>query len=1170
VGVLVPPLRAKAPIEVRASVTSAGRQGRGRVDVTDAGALIHADVDFDTGAPAVQALVVTGRHVDVGAAVEGLPRSDVSFQITGRASGHAFGDLRGELRLELARGTLGGHEVGPVRLDASAAHGSLRVTTLKAALPGATLDAHGTASRRALALGIDVAAPDLGATSRSLEPFSPQGLSGAGRLHIRIGGTLAAPSVAVEGRFASLALAGASASALGLRARWDDIRRPLIGEVSARADRVRLRGHEVTDVAADLASRGLDFMLDVRMRGHDAVGVSALGRWRADRRMLFLASLALTTPKVRWEQTPRMLELAVEPRHLRIRGLDLRAGQQRIRAEFALENGRLQTTAEISQLDLQQLPGLLLPMAPPATRIDARVRLDVPTRWPPRRSAAPVAAEVALRVDDVGPLLSFAGVKRPRLTGALAVDLELGGTAVAPRLAARAEVTGAVTDGEKVGDLSVAVRGRDAEPTTVSVKIEPAAGGGGGGSFELSTPLPLSRLLAKPPTSTALMRTPFEVTGNLHDIPLGLLARLGGRELHGTAGLRLSARGTPLAPTGALEIEVHGASGPGVPPTDVRADLALRDGDLRLAARVWLAGASPRLLAWVSCVARIAPSQLAELDALEQAPLDLRVGVGPIEARRRSDLDEMGIESRVRFEGAITGTARAPTASFRAVADGVTVGGVPLGPARATLGYAEKHARLEATIGGVPTGTLRLQADAEADLGAAALTRGLDPTKWPVNATLEAEHFDVRWLTVIPVIRKASGTLTGSVRARRAGGAPQIEGRLELARGTLTLSGLGAYENVHLAIHADSRAVTVDELMAESAGGHARVSGALALAGAYEPLRLTAKLDKFPVYGRGQILGRVSANASLEAKLGARTLDAKVRMPDAHLEIAKMESRKVQSLDRPNDIVILENGRPLDGKAAAASAGPPPFVSRIVVDAPRNVWVHGPDANVEIGFSPGFRVELGAQTKVYGRVVVRRGSVAVLGRKFELQADSRAEFTGLAAQPVLDVTAKYFNESSNVTVVVTLKGPIDALAISVSSPGRPDLTETQLYTLMVSGRLDLSATGGGTGNMGSAAGSLVGGALAGALQRALAPRVPLDVFSFETSDGLTGTRLEAGRNVGSKLYLGYIGRTGANPALLQNRNAVHLEYQFTSRWSLDAEYGDVGTGTADVLWTKRY
>jgi translocation and assembly module TamB len=1173
-GAFAPSLRARAPLDARAALAGAGTRGRATVVVTGAGGRVQAEVDGDAAAWSVRALALEGRHVDLGAAFGGLPRSDLSFELAGHGAGRTLDDLVGEVRLSVARGTLGGHDLGPARLEASAARGALRVATLRAALPGATVDARGAVSRTRLALRADVLASDLGATTRSLAPLVPTRLAGAGRLRLGVGGTPAAPSVSVEGRFASLALAGASLSALDLSARWSDIRRPLFANVSARIGRARFRGHELTDVAATVASSGRRFELEVAMKGRDALGVSAAGRWRGDRRGLSLTSLALTTPRLRWAQGPRELELAFEARRLRVQGLELRAGDQRLRADLALEGERLRANVELSRFDPHGLPRLLLPRTPPSSRLDARARLDLPARWPPRQGAAPLVADVEIRASDLGALLPLAGLTRPQLAGALSVSLDLAGTTAAPRLDARAEVTGAVLDGRALGDLRVAVRGRDAEPTTVSIRLEPAAGGVGAGSLELSTPLPLSRLLIKPVATSAWLRTPFDLTGRVRDAPLGVLAGLAGRApLGGTLATRFSASGTPAAPLGALEVEVHGASGPGLPPTDLRADLALGERELRFAARVWRAGGPARLLAWTNGVARITPDRLTDREAIVEAPLELHVGVGPLEARRRSTVGEPELEARVRLAGSLTGTARAPRASLRADADVVSVGGVSLGAARATLDYAETRTKLEATVGPAGGGALRLSATAQADLGVAALTRGLDPARWPVDASIEADHFDVRWLSAIPQVTTAAGTLTASVHARRAGGASELAGRLEWGHGALTLAGLGAYEDVHLSVHGDAHAVTVDELSAESSGGHARLTGAVALGGAKtpEPLRLAAKLDRFPIYSRGQILGRLSADATVDGRLAARALDLRVHVPDAHADIAERSTRKVQSLDRPSDIVILENGRPVGGEAAARSARPrpPPFLVHVGVEAPRNVWVRGPDANVELAFSPGFRVELGAETKIYGNVAVRRGRVDVLGRRFDVQADSRVEFTGAADKPVLDVVAKHKNESSNITIVVTLKGPLDALAINVSAPDRPDLTETQLYALLVSGRLD-QGTSGPPGSVSSTAASLVGGVLAGALQKVIAPRIPLDVFTIDTGDALTGSRLEAGRNVGSKLYLGYVGRTGVNPALLQNRNAVHLEYQFTSRWSLDAEYGDVGTGTADLFWTKRY
>ena len=102
------------------------------------------------------------------------------------------------------------------------------------------------------------------------------------------------------------------------------------------------------------------------------------------------------------------------------------------------------------------------------------------------------------------------------------------------------------------------------------------------------------------------------------------------------------------------------------------------------------------------------------------------------------------------------------------------------------------------------------------------------------------------------------------------------------------------------------------------------------------------------------------------------------------------------------------------------------------------------------------------------------------------------------------------------------------------------------------------------------AASLIAGVIAGSLQKTLAKHLPLDVLTIDTGggQGLTGTQLEAGRYVTDRLYVGYVGRIGADPALYQNRNAVHVEYRLTARWQIAGEYGDVGTGSADLMWKK--
>jgi translocation and assembly module TamB len=124
--------------------------------------------------------------------------------------------------------------------------------------------------------------------------------------------------------------------------------------------------------------------------------------------------------------------------------------------------------------------------------------------------------------------------------------------------------------------------------------------------------------------------------------------------------------------------------------------------------------------------------------------------------------------------------------------------------------------------------------------------------------------------------------------------------------------------------------------------------------------------------------------------------------------------------------------------------------------------------------------------------------------------------------------------------------------------------------MIITGHLQL---GGGTAGASPSAqaASILGGVLASKLQSTLAHRLPLDVLTIDTGgEGLMGTKLEAGRYVTDRFYVGYIGRVGSDPTRYQNRNAVHLEYQITSRWEIEGEYGDLGTGTADLVWKKNY
>jgi translocation and assembly module TamB len=648
-----------------------------------------------------------------------------------------------------------------------------------------------------------------------------------------------------------------------------------------------------------------------------------------------------------------------------------------------------------------------------------------------------------------------------------------------------------------------------------------------------------------------------------------------------------------------VNLRLFGAAGPRFPPTDARLDATLGPRDTRLALRIARTG---HPLASASLIWKVPSSRLRDRAALRRAPLELSASVGPLRVHRSglpgsSDLptsDELTatLQAAVSVHGSLARPELLATASVR---DG-HLGKQPVGSADATLTYAAGRIGADARLRSASGGELHMEGHATANLGYPQVSQ-LDTGAIPFDARLDGHAYDLAWTSALGnSVRSVAGKLSAAVSVHGTPRAPHAAGQLEWTHGAVTLTGLGAYRDVHLKAHGDENGVSVDELRLSSGDGDARLTARATRTGANGGLAVEAStsLHRFPIYGQGQALATVSVDGHATGTASARRIQAVAKVSEAHIELNDVKQKKLQSLQRPPDILLVDGSRPantaeakrlaqvdavlLSGEDVAKKAAPAPpapqLSVRLGIDAPRNLWVQGEDASLELGLGPDFHVESSGTPAVYGQVLVRRGRIDVFGRRFDVQAGSLVNFVGPPDQPRLDVTAKHFNEGENISVLLTAKGSLDKLSISVRSPERPDLTEGQLYTLIVTGKLQFGGSGNSAGSASAAgeAASLVGGVVASQLQKTLARKLPLDVLTLQAGDegGLTGSRLEAGTYLTSKLYAGYVGRVGANPALLQNRNAVHVEYQLSRRWSFNAEYGDVGTGTADLLWTKNY
>ena len=427
-----------------------------------------------------------------------------------------------------------------------------------------------------------------------------------------------------------------------------------------------------------------------------------------------------------------------------------------------------------------------------------------------------------------------------------------------------------------------------------------------------------------------------------------------------------------------------------------------------------------------------------------------------------------------------------------------------------------------------------------------------------------------------------------------------MSGRLEWTDGVLALVGFGGYRGIHLVAHGDQHAIFLDGLDARGREGQAHLSGALNLGRDGQQLQLTAKVNRFPIYAQGQLLALLSIDASSKAAIAHRRVDGSVKIGELHAEVVD-QPKKLQPLDRPDDIVLVADGQPIDrheaaklkrlragsqkgGASAAAGAAPvepdtePAFTARIAVDAPRNLWLKSNDAELEVGLTRGFHVEIGDEVSVFGEVSLGRGHVDLLGRRLELQNGSSVRFVGPPAVPIIDVSAKFVDDKDNLTVLVRAQGPLDKLKMDISAPDHPELTETQLYTVLVVGHVQSGGDSGGgaatavsSSALSAEAGSLVAGVLASQLQKVLSKRLPLDVLSIQTGEGLTG--LEAGgRQVRQPRHLRRLRR----PRRRQPGAAIRTATRSTSS-TRSASAGASTPNTATpapappiLMWTKHY
>lgn len=815
---------------------------------------------------------------------------------------------------------------------------------------------------------------------------------------------------------------------------------------------------------------------------------------------------------------------------------------------------------------------------------------DVPVAAVLDEGPAPLAIDATFGDVSLEAVQSWLAQTWP-LTGTLGGRVSLKGPASDPALSLAVESalvtvtpTGRLAKSVRLEALSLGVTTRDDGQLsfTASTRAQGATV-----RASVDTPMSMRSLRRALPTVAEARALPLTATAEVADVALEVLHPLGVPGLEGVTGratLSASLSGSVDDPRGLLRLSWKGVEAPPLEDLDGALELTLSDTVTRLAGSGRL---SQRPLFELDAFVDAPLLRLQAIDALGAEQVSARLALAPMPLGRflpRRD-DDVVATGSVSVDLGVKGTLNDPTVSLDATVQNLSFGKVPLGQARLVSRTQGQAQTVSMTLKAAGNSELRATGRIGLDPSITLLRSGLDVATVPVDLAVTATAFDLGFLSgVTPMVRTVGGQLDLE-RFRVTGtlGAPDVSGTVSWHRGRLALASFGDFRDIDVDVGVTNERLDVKTLSVRSGSGSLVLDPSSAqrqASGAWR-VRSSATAARFSVVTDDQLMAIVSAKVKLEGDVTPTLVDlSSVELGRVDVELPEVKRKDVQDLERPDDLVLVRGGRVVAGRRRAdtpVATGSPARTWRAQLVAPRNLWVRSTDLNVELGLSDGFRVEYADTTQLFGEAQVLGGRIDVIGREFKVnriapggqRAESTVRFTGPATQPLVNVRAEHTNEREKVKVVVSATGRGKDVTIKVSSD--PPMSESDIYTLLATGRRDLRRSSG-TSITAEQAVSVVGSLAANELKNALLKKLPIDivdVVSIDTgSEGLASTRVEVGKYLSDSLYLGYTFQPGANKARGENTHAGRLELQVSKNVCLEATAGDAPAAGADVVWSR--
>jgi autotransporter translocation and assembly factor TamB len=433
--------------------------------------------------------------------------------------------------------------------------------------------------------------------------------------------------------------------------------------------------------------------------------------------------------------------------------------------------------------------------------------------------------------------------------------------------------------------------------------------------------------------------------------------------------------------------------------------------------------------------------------------------------------------------------------------------------------------------------------------------------KGTLNLKISSNGVDLSPLAgLIEEIKQISGALVADLSVTGKIERPSINGQLKLKDVDLRLHSLrnefkiasGLFE-----FQGQKGFLRSAEILSD--GGRGTFSGEINL----DTLSYTIKgtLDDLLIKPKA-VSANIDGNIELKGSEGKISIEGNLKIPRARIIIPEEPKKKLPEIkfvdEEKEEEFVIQDTKETDF-----------FEDNVAINVqasiPRNTWIKGRGANIEIKGKFDIKKEYGGHIKIFGTANTVRGSYKILGKLFTIRRGT-VSFRGQhEINPLLDIQALY--EVSKVSAFINISGTAKKPEIKFSSD--PPMEESDILSYIVFGTSTDKIGSGERNSLQGIAAGIAGGIAVNELKGVLGEELSPDVLRI--GSGEAGTEVEVGKYLTDNLYVSY--QRGAQDTALGTSTLttdwVFIEYQIFNFLTLDSQAGGENSG-ADLFFNFNF